>query len=219
MITAKGFREAKGTLSDKIVNNLFDQGITIKTSASPHALADYSDHSLEVYSSSDSTDGSNSVVPVYVETTMSGAAGVGGRAEFRTTISAALGGWANALKAYTIITTTTGSVSGLGSAMVSELLLPGSALATGTYAVHEIELVTQASGSYTSPVSFIWCQVSGNSTATGTFEDTGYLMTIKGLSDATGNILKVGAPTTLAASLRCLVGSTVYYLPLYSGQT
>lgn len=219
MITVKGFREAKGTLAEKVVNKLFDEGITIKSSTSPHALADYSDHSLEVYSSSDSTDGSNSVRPVYVVTEMTGAAGVGGRAEFQTTISAALGGWANALKGYTVISDTTGSVNGLGSAVVSELLLPGNALSTGTYAVHEMELVTQASGVYTSPVSFMWCQVSGDATATGTFEDTGYLMTVKGLTEGTGNIFSVGAGgAAVAATIRILVGTTPYYVMLSAAE-
>jgi len=180
-------------------------------------LAANDDHAIEVITTTAATGGT--VRPIHMVSTMTGAGGVGGRAEFQCTISAALGGWANALKGYTVITTTTGSVSGLGSAVVSELLLPGSALSTGTYAVHEIELVTQASGSYTSPVSFIWCQVSGDGTATATFEDTGYLMTVKGLTEGTGNIFSAGADVAAAATLRIMVGDTAYYILLGAGES
>jgi len=193
--------------------------LQIGASGAMITLAAHDDHAIDVNTTCASTDGSNSVRPIHMISTMTGAGGVGGRAEFQTTISAALGGWANALKGYTDITTTTGSVSGLGSAVVSEMRLPGSALATGTYAVHEIELVTQASGSYTSPVSFIWCQVSGDGTATATFEDTGYLMTVKGLTEGTGNIYSAGADVAAAATLRILVGDTPYYILLGAGES
>ena len=193
--------------------------IQIGTSAAKITLAAHDDHAIDVNTTCASTDASNSVRPIHMISTMTGAGGVGGRAEFQCTISAALGGWANALKGYTDITTTTGSVTGLGSAVVSELRLPGSALATGTYAVHEIELVTQASGSYTSPVSFIWCQVSGDGTATATFEDTGYLMTVKGLTEGTGNIFSAGADVAAAATLRIMVGDTAYYILLGAGES
>ncbi len=178
-----------------------------------------SDHAIDIVTTSGSTDGGNSVRPIHMVSTMTGTGGVGGRAEFQLTISAALGGWANALKAYTVITDATGSVSGLGSAMVSELLLPGNALSTGSYAVNEMELVTQASGSYTAPTSFIWMQVSGDGTATGTWEDTGYVMTLKGLSEGTGNIYSAGADVAAAATLRILVGSTPYYILLATGES
>ena len=158
------------------------------------------DNAINIVTTSASTDGANSVRPIRMVSTMTGAAGVGGRAEFQLTISAALGGWANALKAYTVITDATGSVSGLGSAMVSELLLPGNALSTGSYAVNEMELVTQASGNYTSPTSFMWMQVSGDQTATDTWEDSGYVMSLKGLSEGTGNIYSAGADVAAAAT-------------------
>ena len=53
---------------------------------------------LDITTTSDSTNGSSSVEPVLVSTTMTGAGGVGGRAKFLTTINAALGAWSNALK-------------------------------------------------------------------------------------------------------------------------
>ena len=177
------------------------------------------DHAIDIVTSSASIDGANSVRPIHMVHTMTGAAGVGGRAEFQLTISAALGGWANALKAYTVITDATGSVSGLGSAFVSELLLPGNALSTGTYAVNELELVTQASGSYTSPTSFWWLQVSGDQTATDTWDDTGYIMSIKGLTDASGNIFDTNTTPTCDATLRILVGTTPYYILLSNSPT
>ena len=53
---------------------------------------------VNITTTSDSTDGSTSVEPVSVSTTMTGAGGVGGRAKFLPTINAALGSWSNALK-------------------------------------------------------------------------------------------------------------------------
>ena len=176
-------------------------------------------HAIDIVTTSASTDGANSVRPIHMVHTMTGAAGVGGRAEFQLTVSAALGGWANALKAYTVITDASGSVSGLGSAMVSELLLPGNALSVGSYAVNEMELVTQASGNYTAPTSFMWMQVSGDQTATDTWEDTGYAMTLKGLSEGTGNIYSAGADVAAAATLRILIGSTPWYVLLAAGES
>ena len=193
--------------------------IQLGTAGSMMTLAAHDDHAIDINTTSASDDGVNSVRPLHMISTMTGAGGVGGRAEFQTTISAALGSWANALKGYTVITDTVGSVSGLGSAIVSELLLPATALSTGTYAVNEMELVTQASGVYTSPVSFMWCQVSGNQTAMDTWDDTGYVMTLVGLSEGTGNVFSVGAGgAAVAATLRIKVGDTPYYVMLSTAE-
>ncbi len=157
--------------------------------------------------------------PFVFTNTVTTAATTGGRALFQLNISGAMGGWANALKAYTVITTTTGSASGLGSAFCAEMLLPASTLSTGSYGVLELELVTQASGTVTSPVAFQWMQVSGNSTATANWEDSGYLFIIKGLTDDTGNIFDSNTGPTVKASLRILIGTTPYYIMLANSPT
>lgn len=216
MITVKGFRQAKGTLADKIVNNLFDEGITIKTSAAPHALADYSDHSLEVYSSSDSADGSNSVEHVIFTTTMSGAGGVGGRVAVNMNISdVALGGWANALRVK-VDCGATGYATGLLSAACLEMDMPSGGAGGGTTAILELELTAATGWTGGSPVDIIYFNSSGAGKAR--MDTYGYLFDIQGLTESAGKLLRVAAPTTAAASLRCKVGSTEYFLPLFSTQ-
>lgn len=44
------------------------------------------------------------------------------------------------------------------------------------------------------------------------------LLNIQGATSGSGNMFYVHAPTTLAASLKVLIGSTTYYIPLYTTQ-
>jgi len=172
----------------------------------------------EVLAINATSDSTGAVAPFVYTSTMTGPAATGGRALFQLNANAALGGWANALKAYTVIATA-GSVSGLGSALCTEMLLPGAALSTGSYGVHEIELVTQTSGTVTSPVAMQWMQVSGDDTATASWEDSGYIWIIKGLSDDPGNIFDTNTTPTCDATLRILVGDTPYYILLSNSPT
>ena len=197
-----------------------DSAITIGTSGSPISLAAQPDHAIDIYTTSPSTDAGNSVRPIHMTSTMAGIGGVGGRAEFEMTSNVALGGWANALKGYFNMGNAC-TVSGLGSAVLAEMKLPGASLGgVGSYGVLELELVTQASGlTGGAPVAFQWMQVSGDGTATADWEDNGYLMIIKGLTEGTGNIFSAGADVAAAATLRILVGSTPYYVLLATGES
>jgi len=197
-----------------------DSAITIGTSGTPISLAAQPDHAIDIYTTSPSTDAGNSVRPIHMTSTMAGIGGVGGRAEFEMTSNVALGGWANALKGYFNMGASC-TVSGLGSAVVAELLLPGASLGgVGSYGVLEMELVTQASGlTGGAPVAFQWMQVSGDGTATADFEDNGYIAIIKGLTEGTGNIFSAGADVVAAATLRILVGTTPYYILLGAGES
>jgi len=181
-------------------------------------LAANDDHALEVITTTAATGAS--VRPIHMVSTLTGVGAVGGRAEFEMTSNVALGGWANALKGYFNMGAAC-SVSGLGSAVCAEMLLPGASLAgVGSYGVVEMELVTQTSGlTGGAPVAFQWMQVSGDGTATADWEDNGYLMIIKGLTEGTGNIYSAGADVIAAATLRILVGSTPYYIMLAAGES
>jgi hypothetical protein len=197
-----------------------DSAITIGTSGSPISLAAQPDHAIDIYTTSPSTDAGNSVRPIHMTSTMTGIGGVGGRAEFEMTSNVALGGWANSLKGYFNMGDAC-TVTGLGSAVLAELKLPGASLGgVGSYAVMEMELVTQASGlTGGAPVAFQWMQVSGDGTATADFEDNGSLMVIKGLTEGSGNIFSAGADVVAAATLRILVGATPYYILLGAGES
>lgn len=162
---------------------------------------------------------SDASAPLVMTNTMTTAAKTGARAEFKVIVSAALGGWVNALKGYLDITTTSGSCTGLGSAIIAEMRLPASALALGSYACVEHELVTQASGTVASdmPIAFQWFQVSGNSTATTDWENNGYFAIIKGMTAGNDKIFATVGDVAAAGTLRILIGDTDYYLMIATG--
>lgn len=170
---------------------------------------------LTVTVSSSSTSGSVSVEPVSVSTTMTGAGGVGGRAKFKTTINAALGGWSNALKGE-VTYGATGKTTGLGSAVLAEMTL-SAGTSDGTYAPLEIELNVPSSASLGTATSFMHLSTQGANVAA--MDTGGFLFNLQGLTAGSGKLLQTG--TTFAnpkATLKCKVGSTTYYLPLYDGQ-
>ena len=191
--------------------------IQLGTSASNMTLAVYDDHVIDINVTSGSTDGSNSVRPIHMISTMTGVGGVGGRAEFVMATEVVLGGWANALKGYTDFGTA-GSVTGLGSAIVAEIRMPAKALAGGNYAPFEAELVFQSGGTTGgTPVSFMHAQASGDSTSLADFNGTGYVMSIQGLTAGEGDIFEATVNTdslSMTHTLRILIGGTAYYIPL-----
>ena len=160
---------------------------------------------------STSTDGGTSVEPFVHNTTMSGIGGVGGRARFELDTNVALGGWANALKAQTQFGSS-GSVSGLGSAFVAELILSAGKTG-GTYAPLEIELGIPSGASCGTATSFIY--MSANDTPAA-FDTAGFLFNLAGLTAGSGKIFNSGLSqaVTAAARLRCKVGATTYFIPL-----
>ena len=170
-------------------------GIAIGGSADKAVLAAHDDHAIDVYTTSASTDASNSVRPIHMVNTMTGVGGVGGRAEFEMNTEVVLGGWANALKGYTDFGTA-GSVTGLGSAVVAEMRMPNKTLTGGNYAPMEIELVVQEnSATGGTPVSFMHSQVSGHATGVTEFNTTGYLMSFQGLEDVAGGVFEAEVNT------------------------
>lgn len=109
---------------------------------------------INMYATNSSTNGSNSVESMYLETTMTGAAGVGGRARFFMTTNVALGGWSNALKGE-VVYGSSGKTTGMGSAILAELQL-SAGTTSGTYAPLESEIVVGASGSLGTSTSFLY---------------------------------------------------------------
>ena len=120
---------------------------------------------LSVTTTSSSTSGGTSIRPIYMQHTMTGIGGVGGRAEFSMTTNVALGSWSNALKG--IVTYgTAGKTTGLGSAIVGELSF-GVGNTSGTYAPIESELVANTTAPVSSTsTSFFYGNIAG-SDATG----------------------------------------------------
>jgi len=118
---------------------------------------------------------------------------------------------------------TSGTVTGQGIAGRFTLHLPTTAL-TSNVTLSAVQAEIYCDGSDADPggstiLSFFRAVSGGHADARADVDDDAVFFDVQGLTDATGNIFLSTAPSTLAASLRCLVGSTTYYLPLYSGSS
>ncbi len=154
--------------------------------------------------------------PLSMTNTMTGAGTTGGRAYFEMTAAVVLGGWANALKAYTNFTGG-GGVTGMGSALVAELKL-GTA-AAGTYAPLESELVMASGGSTGTSVSFLYGNITG--TGEGDLNAAVNLFELgAGVSIASGDMIQTIAEATVASthSIRIKIAGTTYYIPINTSQ-
>lgn len=170
---------------------------------------------LGVTVSSASTSGSVSVEPVSVSTTMTGAGGVGGRAKFLTTINAALGSWSNAVKGE-VVYGASGRTTGLGSAVLAEMTL-SAGTSSGTYAPLEIELNVPSGASTGTLTSFIYASQQGASVAT--MDTNGRFINLQGVTAGAGKMWVTGSTLgTAAGALRCRIGGTDYWLPMYAAE-
>lgn len=163
---------------------------------------------------STSTDAGTSVEPLVHATTMTGVGGVGGRAKFSLNTNVALGGWSNALKGQ-VTYGATGKTTGLGSAVVAEMTLSAGTV-DGTYAPVEIELNMGTAGATGTATSLIYASV--NDAAKTTFDTSGYLMNLTGVTAGASKMFStVGTACALADfthGLRIKIGSTDYMIPL-----
>lgn len=153
--------------------------------------------------------------PLVVDTTMTGAGADGGRSKFAMSTNVALGSFSNALKAE-VTYGASGRTTGLGSAFVAEMTL-SAGTSSGNYAPVEIELNAPASASTGTATAFMYISTQGANVAA--VNSNAFLFNLQGLTAGSGKLLTTG--TTLAsaaATLKCKVGATTYYLPLYSGQ-
>ena len=189
-------------INGKIVAGTSGTPLDLSTTATNKAIA--------IYTTSASTNGSTTVLPAYVNATMTAAAGVGRALEAYLKVDdVALGAWSNALKGY-IDFNDSGSVAGLGSAICAEMKMPAGAMpGSGTYGVMELELDCPTTWSGTNPVSFVYAEVSGNTAAN--FDDNGYLLNLQGLTDGDGHLLY--DPT-----LKIKVGTGTKYLVMSDAQ-
>lgn len=170
---------------------------------------------FDMFSTCASTSGATSAEPFHVKSTMTGAGGVGGRAKFELYTNVALGGWANALKAYTEFGAT-GSVTGLASAFCAEVTL-SAGTAAGTYAPLEAELVLGAGAAIGTNTSFLYCAVSGAGVAA--FDAGGALFTITGVSSGATNCWYdhdgTAGGDTIGEWVKVITPAGVRYLGLY----
>ena len=185
--------------------------IVIGVTGTPITLAAVDDHIIDIYATSGSTNASTSVRPIYMKCTMTGAAGVGGRAEFHMYTNVALGGWANAIKGYTEFGAS-GRVTGLGSAIVGEIAL-SAGTTPGSYAALEAEIVLPANAVTGLSTSFLYCNISGASAAT--FDTYGFLFEVgEGITMASGKFFQENTASAASHALKCKVDGSTYYVML-----
>jgi hypothetical protein len=123
---------------------------------------------------------------------------------------------------------TSGTVTGHGIATRSTLNLANQVLATNT-TLSALQAEIWCDGSLTDPgdstlLSFLRFNLGGEAEGIALTIDSvkTVLFDVQGVAasgDATNGLFRTNAPSTLAASLKVRVGTTLYYLPLYSGQS
>jgi len=189
--------------------------VTISGQADLSGTVNITGGDVNITTSSASTDGSTSVAPLSVSTTMTGAGGVGGRAYFLTTINAALGGWSNAVKGE-VVYGASGSTTGLGSSVLAEMTLSAGTSA-GTYAPLEIELNLGSGASTGTLTSLIYASINGADKAT--FDTNGLFFNLAGVTAGAGKVWKTGSTLgTAAGGLRVRIAGTNYWLPVYAAE-
>jgi hypothetical protein len=177
-----------------------------------------SDGSVNLPYTSGSTSGSDSVEPVVVTNTMTGAGGVGGRSRFQLNANAALGGFSNAVKAITVYGAS-GKTTGLGSAIVAEMTM-SAGTDTGTYAPVEIELNVASGDSLGTKTSMMFASLNG--TGAATFDTSGVFANVQGLTaGSAGDTDAFNVPggsfdvtTDISHGLKVRIGGAEFYLPL-----
>ena len=185
-------------------------GVVWGTTGVPLVLDDYNDHIVDIYSTCASTDGSNSVRPIYMKNTMTGIGGVGGRVEFHLYTNVALGGWSNALKAFAEYGAA-GRTNGLGSAFCAELTL-SAGTTQGNYAPLEVELNIPSGASLGTKTKFMHLSVQG--TDVTNMDDSGYLMSLNGLTAASGKLFQANTAAAATHALRMDIDGVDYFVML-----
>lgn len=148
---------------------------------------------------------STNAEPFYLKSIVTGAGGYGGRSRFHTYSNVASGTNVMALKAHTEFGSS-GSVTGLATALCAELVMPNAAVG-GSYFSLEIEYV--AGGTSTQATNRGWVYMNNTGDAAGDFDTNGVFMRVDGLTAGAANLLSANSQT-----LKCHIGSssTVRYL-------
>lgn len=174
---------------------------------------------LSFYLKNSATSGDNR--GMYLRFYLAGAGGGGEAARLYTDVYNVAAGTAHGAH-ISLGFGTTGTLTGLGVAGRNTLHLPSGGGAAGTLAATQAEIYSDGSNSDpagATEISFLRVINDGAASGMADVDDDAFFFSAQGFTDGTGNVLRVAVPTTLAASLRVKVGSTSYYLPLYSTQS
>jgi hypothetical protein len=180
---------------------------------------------LSFYLENKATSGTNR--GMYLREYISGAGGGGEAARIFTTVNDVAADTVHG--SHTSLNfASTGTVTGQGIASRNTLHLADQTLATNV-TLSAVEAEIWCDGTASDPgdalfLSFFRVNLGGNAEGVAKVIDStkAVLFDIQGIAasaDGTNGLFRTNAPSTLAASLKVLVGSTLYYLPLYSGQS
>lgn len=176
---------------------------------------------LSFYFENFATSGDNR--GMYLRLYHSGAGAGGEAARIFTTVNNVAAGTAHGAHV-SLSFGTTGTVTGLGVAGRNTLHIANQGTQAGTLAAVQAELY--ADGSDSDPagadVTFLRVIADGHADGIADLADDATFFSVQGFTagaDGANTIFRTAAPTTLAASLKVKVGSTLYYLPLYSAQS
>ena len=157
--------------------------------------------------------------PMAMTNTMTGVGTTGGRMLIEMTANVTLGGWAQAIKAYTNFGAA-GAVSGLASSLNAEMQVGAQCSVTGTYAPLEMELVIATGGGGASTkTGFMYGNVTGADLAS--FNANGYLLMLgAGITSGTDDLFEAQAKSAIAKThtLRINIAGTNYFIALHTAK-
>lgn len=146
--------------------------------------------------------------------TRTGAGATGWAAKFDLETNVALGSYANGVYGYLGIGAS-GKVTGLGAGVCGEIVL-SAGCADGTYACIEAEMGMPAGAVTGTASSFLYLSLYG--AAAGTFDTSGYLFHLAGVTKASGKLLQdttTGATARPVQVLKVKTPDGDRFLPLY----
>jgi hypothetical protein len=188
--------------------------ITVATSGAPMAIT-ASTYGFTVFTTTSVTTGDVTSSMITHSFTGAGACGWALKVVANVT-DVALGAYANAGYFYLDLKTS-GSISGLGTALCAELVMMGSAMpGAGTYGGIEIEIGCPTSWTGTNDVSFLYCNAYG--ATVGNFDDYGFFATLAGLTTGAAHLWydhQGTAPSNVQEWVRWKTPAGTRYMPLY----
>ena len=197
----------------------------VGTSTARAKVSDADKNFMTFYLENSATSGTNR--GMYLREYISGAGGGGEALRVFTTVNNVAAGSVHGAH-ISLNFGTSGTVTGEGLAMRGTLHLADQALASNV-TLSALQAEIYCDGSATDPgdntlLSFLRFNLDGNSEGIANTIDSvkTVLSTVQGVAasgDGVNGLFRTAAPTTLAGSLKVRVGTTLYYLPLYSGQS
>ncbi len=136
------------------------------------------------------------------------------KSEFKT------GNWANAIQA-SLNYGTAGLANGIGATISADLIPRNGSLDSGAYYCAHFSVGPQASTTWAAtlqPIAFMRLENWGTA---GEFDDKGYLFHLTGVNVGNGQLFANETPTTgnITHSLKILIGTTEYFIPLSTTST